>query len=112
MLRNTIATLSALLVVTTTVSASASVHISTQPVQLQLVDVASFVEGFLYGIMQQEFHNLDSCIGDVDHIAQDVEIAVTDFKKENFDGIKAGLLEMGQAVKLIPTAVSDCKTIT
>lgn len=77
-----------------------------------MVDVARFVEGFLYGVVQQEFHNLDACIADVEAIAQDVEIAVTDFKKENFDGIKAGLLEMGQAVKLIPTAVTACKEIT
>lgn len=62
---------------------------------LQALDVAKFMEGFLYGVVQQEFHNLDSCIADVQTIAQDVEIAVADFKKENFDGIKAGLLEVG-----------------
>lgn len=81
------------------------------PSQLALVDVGRFVEGFLYGVIQQEFHNLDACITEVETIAQDVEVAVQDFKKETFDGIKAGLLEVGNAVKLIPTAVGDCKVI-
>lgn len=43
-----------------------------QPAQLTVVDVAKVVEGFLYGIMDKEFHNLDSCISDVQTIAQDV----------------------------------------
>lgn len=38
-------------------------------------------------------------------------MAVGEFKKENFDGIKAGLLDLGNAVKLIPTSISTCKAI-
>lgn len=44
--------LSALLLVATTVSASVEpLQKQEAPLQLQLVDVAKFVEGFLYGVI-------------------------------------------------------------
>ncbi|CDW75594.1 UNKNOWN [Stylonychia lemnae] len=86
-------------------------HRRSAPVGLELAEVAKFVEGFIYGVVKQESSNLDTCITDVENIAHNVEISVNEFKKENFDGIKAGLLDLGNAVKLIPTAVSQCKAI-
>eukprot|EP00347_Sterkiella_histriomuscorum_P001536 403371660 len=101
-----------LMAITTVIAADTSSNLQPEPSQVQVMDIAKFVEGFLYGVINHEFHNIDQCIADVGRIAQNVEIAVTNFKKENFSGIKAGLLEIGQAVKLIPTAVNDCKQVT
>jgi hypothetical protein len=104
------AALSLMLVAVTTVSAMPN-HRRTGMVGLELSEVAKFVEGFIYGVVKEESTNLETCITDVESIAKDVEISVNEFKKENFDGIKAGLLDLGNAVKLIPSSVATCKAI-
>lgn len=102
--------LSLLLVAICSVSAMKN-YKNQQPAKLELVDVAKFVEGLIYGIVKQESQGLDTCISDVETIGSDVAIAVGDFEKETFDGVKAGLLEIGNTVKLIPGAVKDCKSV-
>jgi len=78
---------------------------------LSALDVAKFVEGVLYGIVQEQYGNLDTCITDIDNFATDILIAVNDFEQQSFSGVKAGLAELGTIVKLVPTAVKDCEHV-
>lgn len=42
---------------------------------------------------------------------QDILNAVTDFKKETFDGVKDGLGEMGKAVHFVPDLLKNCQKV-
>lgn len=77
-----------------------------------MLDVGKFVEGLLYGILEEQYDNIDQCIQDVSIIANDVEAAVSDFEKETFTGVKDGLEQIGGAVKEVPTAITACKQVT
>jgi len=85
--------------------------IDKEPLQLSLIDVGKFIEGFFYGLIQKEFNNIDACLADVNGIENEVVIAVNDFSQETFDGVKHGLDEMGKAIKMIPEAVKHCSVI-
>lgn len=87
---------------------AASIAISTAT--LTKGDIAHIVEGVLSGIIQDEhFSGLEDCIQEVEVVDEDFKNAVNDFEKETFEGIKEGLALVGQAVRLIPTVVSECK---
>ena len=38
-----------------------------------------------------------------------MSIAIADFEEESFSGIKNGLEEVAQVIKIIPTLAADCK---
>lgn len=84
----------------------------TNSLNITAVEVGEIVGGVIYGIIQEQYGNLDQCITDVEDIAKDVETAVADFKEESFSGIKDGIAEIGAVVKLVPQAVAQCKEVT
>lgn len=48
------------------------------------------------------------CIQDAETLVGDVEKAYSDFSKENFDGVKDGIEDIGHIVKSIADDVQDC----
>ena len=49
-----------------------------------------------------------TCIKDGEALVKEVEVAYADFKKENTEGVKAGIIEVGEMVKTIAGGVKDC----
>ena len=75
-------------------------------------DLTRFVEGLIYGIVSEQYSNLQECIGDVGLIENDMYLAAKDFEEESFEGMRQGLKEMGNIIRTIPILVKDCKTIS
>jgi hypothetical protein len=70
------------------------------------------VEGLIYGILDEEYTDLHECLAESSEFESDLEEAVKDFELETFNGVKDGLKELGQAIKLVPTMAKDCAHIT
>lgn len=77
------------------------------------LNAAEIVSGVLYGILEDEIpsNKLDACITDGESLERQVQTAVQDLESLTFDGVKRGLEEAGQAVKMIPGMVKDCSDI-
>jgi hypothetical protein len=45
------------------------------------IQVARFLEGFLYGILDMQFHELHKCLGDVGTLQSDLYLALHDFEE-------------------------------
>lgn len=64
-----------------------------------MVDI---VEGFLQGALETEgFTDVEKCVKDAETVLSDVEVAVTDFKKEDIEGVAAGIKELGLAMTVV-----------
>ena len=79
--------------------------------KLSANDVAKFIEGLLYGILTEEFKDLEKCFVESESFENDIVTAVKDFEKKTFDGVKDGLEEVGKAVELIPSLLKDCAQV-
>ena len=49
-----------------------------------------------------------TCVHDAETVVTDVETAYTDFKKETFEGVKDGIVEIGTIVKDLAVGFKDC----
>ena len=81
----------------------------TSNYQFSVVDLEDFTLGFLKGAIEAELPNVMDCIQDAETLVSDVEKAVADFKKENFDGVKNGIIEVGTIVRSISGDIKTCK---
>ena len=81
----------------------------TSNYQCSLVNLEDFTLGFLKGAIEAELPNVMDCIQDAETLVSDVEKAVADFKKENFDGVKNGIIEVGTIVRSISGDIKTCK---
>ena len=73
-----------------------------------LGDVENFIEGLIIGALEAEIPDVMTCITDGEKVVTDVEVAYADFKKESFDGVKDGIVELGTIVGDIATTVHAC----
>lgn len=76
------------------------------------MDITKAVEGLVYGIMKKEFPagSLENCLTEAEEIEYQFVHAVQDLESLTFSGVKKGLAEAGQAIKMVPTLVKDCET--
>ena len=74
-------------------------------------DLALFLEGLLAGIVHAEFHDLESCVGDVYIIQTDVQIAIADFRQETFESMRQGLKSIAAVIREMPVLTKDCKDV-
>ena len=81
------------------------------PVKLSVGEVAKFIEGLLYGVLSQEFPDIEACLIDVSAVEGELIRAVQDFELESFDGAEKGLEELGKVAGQVPTLVKDCKSV-
>lgn len=66
----------------------------------------------MYGVLHEAFPVDEAqCLGDIKEIEQHVTQSIHDFELKTFEGMRQGLDEAGSAFKLIPTALSECKSI-
>jgi hypothetical protein len=71
--------------------------------------LVQFVEGILQGIIKEgNFTEIGECMQFSEGMEQLIAEAVTDFEKETFEGVRDGLKDIAQAVKMIPTLLQDC----
>ena len=76
------------------------------------IDVVEFIEGFVKGVaIAESLGDITTCIKDAETGMGDLKRAVQDFEQETFNGVEAGLKEVGNFVELIPSAVSACESI-
>lgn len=70
------------------------------------------VKGILEGAVKAEgLTNIETCIQDVETVVKDSEIAIQDFEKKDAKDVIAGIKEVGEVIKVIKSAVVDCKNI-
>lgn len=62
--------------------------------ELTKKDVALFVEGFLYGLIEEKYDDLDTCISEIESVGLDIKQAIEDLNTETFKGVKKGLAEL------------------
>ena len=73
-----------------------------------LTDLENFTEGLLLGAIEAELPDIMTCVHDAETVVTDVETAYTDFKKETFEGVKDGIVEIGTIVKDLAIGFKDC----
>lgn len=56
--------------------------------EIQLAQMAQFIEGVIYGIVGEQFIDLEGCLKDAGTIQNDMYLAVQDFDEENFEGMR------------------------
>lgn len=81
---------------------------STELKQMSKLDVAKFIEGLSFGILKEQFSDLDSCIDDALDIQQDLFNAMTEIEMQTWKHMKVGLEDLGKAINTIPVMMKDC----
>ena len=81
----------------------------TSNYQFNLNDLEQFTIGFFKGAVEEAIPDVMTCVQDGETLIHDVEIAIADFKKENFNGVKKGIEEIGTIVKSISKDIKDCE---
>ena len=77
--------------------------------EFSLVDLEQFTIGLLEGAVEAEVPDVMSCIQDAETLVSEVEETYADFKKETFDGVKAGIEEIGTIVTTVTdNIIPDC----
>merc|ERR1712004_104108 len=76
--------------------------------EFSTVDLEKFIIGLLEGAIEAEVPDVMTCIKDAETVVSQVETAYNDFKKEDFDGVKAGIMEIGTIVESISGDIQDC----
>ena len=76
--------------------------------EFTLVDLGQFTIGLLEGAAEAEVPDVMTCIHDGETLISEIETTYADFKKETFDGVKAGIEMIGTIVTSITTDVQDC----
>lgn len=102
---------SLLLVIVATVSASTKPQLIETDLQ-EKNDIADFVEGFFKGFTAQEVQNLNTCINNTEEIFKSLKYSSENFRKDPFVDIFYGLSELSKAIKMIPSALSNCDNIS
>ena len=79
---------------------------------LNVTELVQISEGIVVGALQQEgLGDITACLQDAEVIGRDIYAAVEDFEKKTYDGVKDGIIELGQAIEGIGKALGDCKSI-
>jgi len=77
-----------------------------------LTEALEITKGVLMGAIEAEgLDNIDHCITGVNPIIQDVEVAISDFKKKDAASVLAGLKELGSAVTLMKSELQYCEGV-
>lgn len=83
---------------------------ATSTYALSAIDMARTVEGILVGILDKP-QDLTKCISTTTNFESTLISAVSDLESLTYEGIRKGLKEAGQVVKLVPTMISDCEAV-
>ena len=67
-----------------------------------------FTEGLLYGIIGEQYVELDKCMKDISTMQNDLYLAFHDFEQENFESMRQGLKEMAYLIRALPPLTIDC----
>lgn len=77
-----------------------------------VIAFAKFTEGLVEGVaIEASLGDITGCITDAETAVGDIERAAQDFAKEDYSDIKKGLEEMGNLIKLVPSAIKTCESI-
>lgn len=72
--------------------------------------ITNLVTGLLDGLVQDnDFDKIKPCLKDAEIIEQDVDEAITDFKKKDITDIIAGVSALGKMIATVETDFTDCK---
>ena len=63
-------------------------------------------------MIERDFPGLEGCIEEASGIEQTILRAISEFEKETFSGVKAGLKDLGSAIKQMTALAKDCKDVT
>ncbi len=75
-------------------------------------DTIEVIAGIMDGIIQaDDLTILEQCLTNVDTLTDEIEVAVADFEKLSFDGIVAGIEEVGTILLQLPSDLKDCTAI-
>ena len=74
------ATLLVLLVLALSVNTHPKSYTPDVPVKLSVADIAKFIEGLIYGVVNQEFPDIEACLKDVGTVEGELIRAVQDFE--------------------------------
>ena len=61
--------------------------------------MSSFAEGLIYGIVKQEFPDMNTCLSDATLLEKDVLDGIQNFELGTFEGTRKALESFGLAVK-------------
>ena len=56
--------------------------------EISRVELAMFIEGLLYGIIGEQYVELDKCMKDISSLQNDLYLALHDFEQENFESMR------------------------
>ncbi len=59
--------------------------------ELHPAQTGRFIEGLVSGVLELPFIDIRSCLKDFTTVSADLIIAIDDFNKKNFEGIRQGL---------------------
>ena len=91
-------------------SVAARMRATNGPVTIDLDVVEKIFIGVLRGIeVEANLTAIETCLGDVSTAGQDFVEAVQDFMKEDEADVKAGLKLLGEAIELLPDAMTACE---
>ena len=76
--------------------------------EFSTVDLEQFIIGLLEGAIEAEVPDVMTCIHDAETVVSQVETAYNDFKQEDFNGVKNGIMEVGTIVESISGDIQTC----
>lgn len=81
---------------------------------LQPSDVVQFLQGVIEGAgVEANITDIVPCINDATSVSSNLAQAITDFSENNEESIKEGLRLLGQAIEVLPDAITACQaTVT
>lgn len=50
--------------------------------------IGRFIEGFLYGVMDVQYHDLHGCLTDIGTAQTELYLAIKDFETQSFEGAR------------------------
>jgi len=84
--------------------------ITNERLTMDLQTIEQIFIGVLKGIeVEANLTAIEKCLTDVSTAGNDFVEAVEDFLKEDMDDVKAGLKLLGEAIELLPDAMTDCQ---
>lgn len=76
---------------------------------ISTMDLAKTLAGLLQGTLHKSVPSTDECIGDAERLVKEFKEVVTDFEKESFSGVKAGIHKVGDIVDEVKDDFKHCQ---
>ena len=86
--------------------------ISHPSTQSPITDAEDLIEGILVGSFGSVGHDVKGCIKDGEQVFIHVKDAIGFFEKGGRDNIIQGIIQVGEAIALIPQEVKECGAIS